>query len=93
MNGAYSRPSPYLLALLACVYGCSAGDLIDLADREQLPPADLLILDTYSQEIHNSATKTVRPNHPTHQHRLRRNNPCPRCQPSPTVESQWVLRR
>ena len=42
------RPSPYLLALLACVYGCTAGDLIDLADREQLPPADLLILDTYS---------------------------------------------
>jgi hypothetical protein len=25
----------------------------DLADREQLPPAGLLILDTYSQEIPN----------------------------------------
>jgi hypothetical protein len=25
--------------------------LIDLADREQFPPADLLILETYSQEI------------------------------------------
>jgi tetratricopeptide (TPR) repeat protein len=47
------RPSPYLLALLACVYGCTAGDLIDLADREQLPPAELLILDTYGQEIQN----------------------------------------
>ncbi len=47
------RPSPYLLALLACVYGCTAGDLIDLADREQLPPAELLILDTYGQEIPN----------------------------------------
>jgi hypothetical protein len=47
------RPSPYLLALLACVYGCAAADLIDLADREQLPPAELLILDTYGQEIPN----------------------------------------
>jgi len=42
-----------LLALLACVYGCTAADLIDLADREQLPPAELLILDTYGQEISN----------------------------------------
>ena len=40
-------------ALLACVYGCAAADLIDLADREQLPPAELLILDTYGQEIPN----------------------------------------
>jgi hypothetical protein len=47
------RPSPYLLALLACVYGCTAADLIDLTDREQLPPAELLILDTYGQEIPN----------------------------------------
>ena len=47
------RPSPYLLALLACVYGCTAADLIDLADREQLPPAELLILDSYGQEIPN----------------------------------------
>jgi hypothetical protein len=31
------------------VYGCEITDLIDLADREHLPPADLLILDTYSQ--------------------------------------------
>ena len=71
------RPSPYLLALLACVYGCTAGDLIDLADREQLPPADVLILDTYSQEIPTSATKTVRPNCLVRQLRLRGNNPCP----------------
>ena len=42
------RPTPYLLALLAAVYGCAVTDLIDLADREHLPPADLLILDTYS---------------------------------------------
>jgi len=43
------RPTPYLLALLAAVYGCAATDLIDLADREQLPPAHLLILDKYGQ--------------------------------------------
>jgi tetratricopeptide (TPR) repeat protein len=42
------RPTPYLLALLAAVYGCAATDLIDLADREHMPPADLLILDTYN---------------------------------------------
>ena len=42
------RPTPYLLALLAAVYGCAVTDLIDLADREHLPPADLLILDKYS---------------------------------------------
>jgi hypothetical protein len=47
------RSSPYLLALLARVYGCAAADLIDLADREQFPSAELLILDTYSQEIPN----------------------------------------
>jgi hypothetical protein len=42
------RPTPYLLALLASVYGCAVTDLIDLADREHLPPADLLILDAYN---------------------------------------------
>jgi tetratricopeptide (TPR) repeat protein len=43
------RPTPYLLALLAAVYVCAITDLIDLADREHLPQADLLILDKYSQ--------------------------------------------
>ena len=43
------RPTPYLLALLAAVYNCGATDLIDLADREHLLPAHLLILDKYSQ--------------------------------------------
>jgi tetratricopeptide (TPR) repeat protein len=43
------RPTPYLLAVLAAVYDCAVTDLIDLADREYLPPADLLILDKYSQ--------------------------------------------
>ncbi len=32
------RPSPYLLATLASVYGATVFDLIDLADREHLPP-------------------------------------------------------
>jgi hypothetical protein len=43
------RPTPYLLAVLAAVYDCAVSDLIDLADREHLRPADLLILDRYSQ--------------------------------------------
>jgi len=43
------RPTPYLLAVLAAVYDCAVADLIDLADRQHLRPADLLILDKYSQ--------------------------------------------
>jgi tetratricopeptide (TPR) repeat protein len=43
------RPTPYLLALLAAVYGCTVAELVDLADREHLPPAELLILDKYGQ--------------------------------------------
>jgi len=43
------RPRPYQLALLAAVYGCTVLDLIDLADREHLPPGELLILEQYSQ--------------------------------------------
>jgi hypothetical protein len=35
------RPNPYLLAVLAAVYDCTVTDLIDLTDREHLPPADL----------------------------------------------------
>ena len=44
------RPNPYLLAVLAAVYDCSVTDLIDIADREHLPPADLLILDKYGSK-------------------------------------------
>jgi hypothetical protein len=43
------RPNPYLLAVLAAVYDCAVTDLIDLPDRQHLPPGDLLILDKYSQ--------------------------------------------
>ena len=55
------RPTPYLLALLGAVYGCAAADLIDLGDREQLPPAQLLILDKYGQGRAVAAAPTSRP--------------------------------
>ncbi|MGH3155446.1 MAG: hypothetical protein ACRDNF_02550 [Streptosporangiaceae bacterium] len=44
------RPTPYLLALLSRVYACSVIDLLDLADREHTPAADLLIIDTYTKD-------------------------------------------
>jgi transcriptional regulator with XRE-family HTH domain/tetratricopeptide (TPR) repeat protein len=53
------RPTPYLLALLAAVYGCDVTDLIDLDDREHLPPADLLILDKYSHGQPGANRRTV----------------------------------
>src|SRR6266550_2038724 len=39
------RPTPYLLSLLAAVYGCEVADLLDVADYEHMRPADRLILD------------------------------------------------
>ena len=44
------RPNPYLLAVLAAVYDCAVTDLIDLADRQHLPPGDLLILKQIRQQ-------------------------------------------
>jgi tetratricopeptide (TPR) repeat protein len=41
------KPSPYLLAVLARMYGCQVSDLLDAADRSHLPPSDLLVIDTY----------------------------------------------
>jgi len=38
------RPTPYLLSLLAAVYGCTVHDLLDVADYEHMPPADRLIV-------------------------------------------------
>ena len=59
------RPTPYLLALLAAVYGCAVTDLIDLSDREHLTPADLLILDKYSPgRLSTSQTATLAPASP-----------------------------
>jgi hypothetical protein len=43
------RPRPYLFSLLAAVYGTTVQELTDLADREHLPPGELLILEKYSQ--------------------------------------------
>ena len=40
------RPTPQILALLAEVYDTSIHNLIDLDDREQMPPADLLLITT-----------------------------------------------
>lgn len=39
------RPTPYLLSLLAAVYGCAIDDLLDAADRERMPASDRLVLD------------------------------------------------
>jgi hypothetical protein len=44
------KPSPYLLAVLAAMYGCQVAELIDFADRSHLPPDDLLVIDTYSKQ-------------------------------------------
>jgi tetratricopeptide (TPR) repeat protein/transcriptional regulator with XRE-family HTH domain len=52
------RPTPYLLALLATAYDCTVTDLIDLADREQLPAADLLVLDKYTQPAAQTSGST-----------------------------------
>jgi hypothetical protein len=55
------RPTPYLLAVLAAVYDCAVTDLIDLADREYLPPADLLILDKYTNRSRAMGQPVARP--------------------------------
>ena len=54
------RPTPYLLAVLAAVYDCTVADLVDLADRERLPAADILILDKYSQTAARPASRNQR---------------------------------
>lgn len=43
------KPGAYLLAVLAGIYDCQVSDLIDLADRQHLSRADLLIMDTYTR--------------------------------------------
>jgi len=50
------RPTPYLLSLLAAVYGCTVQDLLDAADYEHMPAADRLILDkTTPGDVRRSA--------------------------------------
>ena len=72
------RPTPYLLAVLAAVYDCAVTDLIDLADREHLPAADLLILDKYSQQ-------TSKPTDPAWQSATETALQAPRSSP----QSEW----
>jgi transcriptional regulator with XRE-family HTH domain len=48
-NPTGRKPGPYLLAVLAGIYRCDVTDLVDAADRERLPKADLLIIDTYAR--------------------------------------------
>lgn len=43
-EAAGRRPTPYLLSLLAAVYGCTVHDLLDVADFEHMPSADRLIV-------------------------------------------------
>jgi tetratricopeptide (TPR) repeat protein len=53
------KPSPYLLAVLAGIYDCQVSDLIDLADRQHLPKADLLLIDTYARPSGPAASLTL----------------------------------
>ncbi|WP_262370761.1 XRE family transcriptional regulator [Streptomyces sp. WAC01526] len=39
------KPSPGVLTLLAEMYGCDVGDLLDFTDRQELPPPDLQLLE------------------------------------------------
>jgi len=56
------RPTPYLLSLLAAVYGCTVHDLLDAADYEHMPAADRLILDkTTPSDGRRSAEGAVTP--------------------------------
>ncbi len=43
------RVKPSLLALLACTYGATIPDLLDLRDYEELAPADRLLIDILAQ--------------------------------------------
>ncbi len=47
------RPTPLVLALLSATYNTSTvHDLLDLADYQQMPPSDRIILDTSNAEEH-----------------------------------------
>ena len=56
------RPTPYLLSLLATVYGCAVQDLLDVADYEHMSAADRLILDkTAPGDVRRSAESAATP--------------------------------
>ncbi|WP_322753665.1 helix-turn-helix transcriptional regulator [Frankia sp. Cas3] len=58
------RPTPQLLALLAEVYGTTVHNLLDLDDRENMPPADLMLISQIRKGLptarQDSEGKTVR---------------------------------
>jgi hypothetical protein len=43
------KPTPYLLSLLAGVYGCAVDDLLDSADYKHMPASDRLVLDAVTR--------------------------------------------
>jgi hypothetical protein len=53
------RPTPYLLSLLAAVYGCAVYDLLDVADYRRMPAADRLILDKTTPARESLPASTV----------------------------------
>lgn len=53
------RPTPYLLSLLAAVYGCTVHDLLDAADYEHVPAADRLILDKAAPDAEGAAAPAL----------------------------------
>jgi len=55
------RPSPYLLSLLAAVYGCTVSELADIHDRRHMPPGEMLILEKYSQSPPVTVSHPARP--------------------------------
>lgn len=44
------RPTPYMLSLLAAVYGCAIADLLDTADYQHMRPTERIILDKAAAE-------------------------------------------
>jgi hypothetical protein len=54
------KPTPHLLALLAATYNAaSLHDLLDVADYERLPPADLLVLERHRVPQPPAQTGTI----------------------------------
>ncbi|CUU58764.1 Helix-turn-helix domain-containing protein [Parafrankia irregularis] len=56
---ARRRPTPQLLALLAEVYGCDLHALVDVDDREHLPPADVFLINGMSRPPDRAATSSA----------------------------------
>ena len=81
------KPTPYLLSLLAAVYGCAIHDLLDLDDHRCLPPADRLTLDK-TTPTHQHEEQDIPPSDPIRQPRRAWHAP-----PLPTMASRSMSRR